>query len=361
MDGRGKACLFMTPKAVLNARPRETALREGEQRFRTIFEEGPVGIALVGPDQSFIQANRALCRMLGYTEPELAGSPLSSIAHPDDKRAVEELARGLFSSSLTQCRSEKRFLRKNRRTIWVRMTASVVRGPGGEPLYALSMIENITKRKRSEQRIVSALREKEILLREIHHRVKNNLQVISSLLNLQAGCIRDAKALEMLKESQNRVRSMAMVHDLLHRSNDLSKIHFGAYVRSLAASLFSSYGIDSSRVKLRVNVSDMFLNIDTAIPCGLIVHELVANALKHAFPENREGEVSIGVQPARNGRLALTVRDNGIGCPGARGVKSLGLRLVNILAEQIEGVVKRSARRGFQVRITFRETQSQVR
>lgn len=204
--------------------------------------------------------------------------------------------------------------------------------------YAMAL-----QHKRSQQRLYATLREKEVLLREIHHRVKNNLQVISSLLSLQAASLEDPAAREMLKESQNRVRSMALVHDQLHRSRDLSRIGFREYVKNLCASLFSSYGIDSARIALRVEVEDVSLPIDTAIPCGLIIHELVSNSLKHAFPEGRHGEIFIGLSQAPGRGKVLTVADDGVGLPrdvDLDTVHSLGLRLVRILAAQIDAPVR---------------------
>lgn len=204
--------------------------------------------------------------------------------------------------------------------------------------YAMAL-----QHKRSQERLYATLREKEVLLREIHHRVKNNLQVISSLLNLQAGSLTDPLALEMLKESQNRVRSMALVHDQLHRSRDLSRIGFREYVKNLCASLFSSYGVDSARIGLRVEADDTSLPIDAAIPCGLIIHELVSNSLKYAFPDARCGEIYVGLRflPARG--TVLTVADDGIGLPKKVDVStanSLGLRLVRILAAQIDAPIR---------------------
>ena len=215
--------------------------------------------------------------------------------------------------------------------------------------------------KRSQERLYSMLREKEVLLREIHHRVKNNLQVISSLLNLQAGSLTDPQALEMLKESQNRVRSMALVHDQLHRSRDLSRIGFREYVKNLCASLFSSYGVDSARIALRVEADDTSLPIDAAIPCGLIIHELVSNSLKYAFPDERGGEIFIGLRflPARG--TVLTVADNGTGLPANVDVStanSLGLRLVRILAAQIDAPVRCPAGVGTVFEIDLPETGS---
>ncbi len=218
-------------------------------------------------------------------------------------------------------------------------------------LYALAL-----ERREFHDQTVAALREKEVLLREVHHRVKNNLQVISSLLNLQTASVGDEQAVEILRESQNRVRSMAMVHEQLHRSRDLSRIDFGEYVRNLAASLFSSYGIDSSKVALRLNLGAAWFPIDTAIACGLIVQELVSNSLKHAFPGDRKGGIRIDLRLTPPKRWQLVVADDGVGLPGhikPEDGASLGLKLVRILADQLDAAVACSSDQGTEFRIVF--------
>jgi len=177
--------------------------------------------------------------------------------------------------------------------------------------------QEIIARKQAEERIKASLKEKEVLLREIHHRVKNNLQIISSLLKLQAGQIEDEQMLEALAESQNRVQSMALVHEKLYQSPDLSSVDFAAYVRSLTNHLLRSYTVGAKAVRLRMDIQDVALNVDTATPCGLILNELVSNALKHAFQSpstERENEIAVGLS-ARQGRFKLVVRDNGVGFP----------------------------------------------
>ena len=214
-------------------------------------------------------------------------------------------------------------------------------------------------KRRTEEQVRLVLREKEVLVREIHHRVKNNLQIISSLLNLQAACVKDETALEILRESQNRVRAMAFVHEQLHKARNYSRIDFPEYVASLATNLFRSYGVDAKVVGRKLDVEPVALTIDTAISCGLIIHELVSNCLKHAFPDGRRGLIHIRLR-AESGGFRLTVRDNGVGfsqrVDGGRS-KSLGLRLVNILAEQIDGTVRRKrSKRGTEYEVEFRET-----
>jgi len=195
----------------------------------------------------------------------------------------------------------------------------------------------LLQRQKAEEQVRTSLEEKEILLKEIHHRVKNNLQIVSSLLNLQAGYVKDVGDLEIFKESQNRIKSMALIHERLYRSRDLSKVDFAQYIQSLTTYLFHSYSGNAKAVKLQVDVQDVVLGVDEAIPCGLIINELVSNSLKHAFPQNRGGTISVCLRKNERGYL-LRVADNGIGFPkdiDFRNTESLGLQLVHTLSEQI--------------------------
>ncbi len=217
--------------------------------------------------------------------------------------------------------------------------------------------QEITERVRAEGQIKTSLREKEVLLKEIHHRVKNNLQVISSLLYLQSKNVKDQRSLEILQDSQNRVRSMALVHERLYQSQDLARVDFAKYVRSLVNHLFRSYGVNTNVTKLRIQVEDVFLGVDTAIPCGLIINELVSNSLKHAFPDGREGEIHIEFR-ANDGQFRLVIRDNGVGFPtdlDFRNTKTLGLQLVSTLVHQLEGTIKLDRSGGTAFEVTFAE------
>jgi PAS domain S-box-containing protein len=195
-------------------------------------------------------------------------------------------------------------------------------------------------RKEAEARLKASLEEKDVLLKEIHHRVKNNMQVISSLLNLQARKIKDPMVLEAFKESQRRIRSMALIHERLYQSSDLSRIEFSQYLRNLASHLFHSYQVDANRIRVKMETEEVFLNINTAIPCGLIVNELISNALKHAFPDGRSGELEIVLRRAAGGGYVILVRDNGIGLPPGldiRRTETLGMQIVSTLVGQIDG------------------------
>jgi two-component sensor histidine kinase len=204
-------------------------------------------------------------------------------------------------------------------------------------------------------RLEASLREKELLLQEIHHRVKNNLQVTSSLLRLQSIKVEDPSTLNVLQESQNRIRSMALIHEKLYQSKDLSRVDFAAYISDLAHYLFGAYRSTAGQVKLNLDVRDVALEIDTAIPCGLIINELVSNALKHAFPEGRRGEIFVTLGKT-NGRYSLTVHDDGIGMPpdlDLSKVDSLGVLLITTLVDQLEGTLEWSRNGGTTATIAF--------
>ncbi|MBL4652419.1 MAG: PAS domain S-box protein [Flavobacteriales bacterium] len=202
--------------------------------------------------------------------------------------------------------------------------------------------QDITERKVNEQEIKFALNEKEILLKEVHHRVKNNLQVISSILNLQSSYIEDEKTLKILSESQNRIKSMSFIHEILYQTNDFSSIDFKEYILNLSNNLIHSYQIYSNLVDLKMDVDKVLLNLDQAIPCGLIVNELFSNALKYAFDPKQAGRISISLKENNKNWLKLTVADNGKGLPNNfdyKKTESLGLQLVNTLVEQIDGTI----------------------
>jgi len=241
--------------------------------------------------------------------------------------------------------------------------------------------QEITRRKEAEELIKASLKEKEVLLKEIHHRVKNNLQVVSSLLYLQSETISDPDLLGLLQDSQNRVRSMALVHERLYQADDLSRIDFSEYVRELASHLIKSYSVDVSAITLRIDADDIALDVDTAVPCGLIVNELISNSLKHAFPADparetdghgraghqptgtawdrrgvQRGEIYVELRSEENGQIQLLVGDNGVGFPKGvdfRNMESLGLLLVNSLVRQLRGTVELRNKIGTEFSITL--------
>jgi PAS domain S-box-containing protein len=216
--------------------------------------------------------------------------------------------------------------------------------------------EELARRTQAEAQLTALLREKELLLREIHHRVKNNLQIISSLLELQSDAIHDPGVLALFQDSQQRIHSMALVHEILYQSQDLGRVDVGAYLQSLSAQLLRSYSVDPQRVTLRSHMDRVLLDLNQAIPCGLILNELLTNAFKHAFPDGRVGEIHVALHtnPAR--QVTLMVQDTGIGLPEGldfRHTDSLGLQLVCLLTEQLEGTITLARQEGTTFTLIF--------
>ncbi|MBD2461440.1 CBS domain-containing protein [Oscillatoria sp. FACHB-1407] len=227
-------------------------------------------------------------------------------------------------------------------------------------LYQQAQTE-LNERKRAEEQLKLSLKEKESLLKEIHHRVKNNLQIISSVLRLQSDYIKDEKILALFNESQHRIRSMALIHEKLYQSKDLSSIHMGDYIDDLTNSLLRSYGAMSHNILLQAEVDNVWLDIDKAIPCGLIINELISNALKHAFPNPTDSEhqnniIRVDIHQTNAARFQLKISDNGIGLPKEidfRNTESLGLELVCIFTEQLGGEIELNREQGTSFTITF--------
>lgn len=233
------------------------------------------------------------------------------------------------------------------RTEMARLLAS----QGVISLEKARLVENLMN---AEEQIKGSLREKEVLLREIHHRVKNNLQVISSLIRLQSRKIKDQEALALFQESENRVRSMAFIHEKLHQSEDMARIDLSGYIRTLTSNLFRSFGVDPETVSLKADIPPITVSIETAVPLGLIINELTSNALKHAFPGKRKGQISISVRA--NGRFKLVFHDTGVGFPEGvdlHQVKTLGLQLIVTLVNQLDGTVEVAQKEGTEFRISW--------
>jgi PAS domain S-box-containing protein len=228
----------------------------------------------------------------------------------------------------------------------------------------LAIITDVTERKRSEERIHASLREKEVLLKEIHHRVKNNMQIISSLLNLESAAVRHGEDRDVFRDSQSRIKAMSLIHEKLYQSADITDIDLQDYLESLVDSLYSLYGVSRERVGTDISARGVVFGIDTAVLCGLIVNELVSNSLRHGFPGGREGAIAIAVTPdapAKKGEeeFSLVVSDDGVGLPEGVTLKNsgtLGLQLVTMLAEhQLQGKVSLVRNEGAKFRVDFHE------
>ena len=221
----------------------------------------------------------------------------------------------------------------------------------------LEIFRDITERKKAEELIKTSLKDKEMLMQEIHHRVKNNLAVVTSLLDLQAMSVDNEHYREMFKDSISRIKSMALIHERLYRSEDLAKINFSDYISDMAENIYRSYRLSSHKIRLKKDIGRIFLRIKAATPCGLIVNELLSNCLKHAFPDGREGEITVSLSMNDKDEIELSVRDNGVGIPEGLDFKntdSLGMTLINALTGQLQGKIELKREKGTEFIITFK-------
>ncbi len=304
--------------------------------------------------------NKATCSRLGYTSEELVGRPVSLITGNEERLFTPDgLAELAASGSISNY--EMSYKAKSGATVPMLFSGSVMTGEDGKRREIVGIARDITEHIKAEEMTKNML-----LIKEIHHRIKNNLQVISSLLYLQSGYVQDEKTKEMFRESQNRVRSMALLHEKLYQSRTPAGIAFAEYIKDLTRNLFMSYGEQAAAVSLSVEIGEVTLGMDTAVPCGLIVNELVSNALKHAFSPTRSGEISIVMAPAPSPQghigsekwYTLVVSDDGRGFPEGldfRATDSLGLKLVCTLTDQLKGTIALENGGGTRFTIRFRE------
>ncbi len=343
----------------------EDALRISQARLRFLLSYSPGVIYScklnANFDVTFVSQN--VTNLYGYQPEDFLNDNQFWIqrVHPDDIPSLTQALEDL--STFEQSCHEYRFRHQDGTYRWIYDQKRLVRDIQGNPLEIVGYSMEISSRKQAEEQLMASLKEKEVLLKEIHHRVKNNLQVISSLLKLQSDAIADPRVLVLFKDSYHRVRSMALIHEKLYGSEDLSRINAPDYIRSLTASLLSSYTTpfgrnpynNSSQLDLQLKIDSHWLDVNTAIPCGLIINELVSNALKYAFPQGQAGtvEVKFGL---KDSHFILIVSDNGIGLPtdfSLETIESLGLQLVVNLTEQLRGTLVIETTSGTHFKIIF--------
>ena len=340
----------------------EQTLRESEEKHRTLFENMVQGVFYQRADGALTDANTAALDIFGLTLDEFLGR---TSCDPDWKVTDQEgkCIPGTEHPSVVALRTGKAVRNvvlavHNRRKdsfVWVNVNAIPQFRPGEDrPYQVFVTLHDVSERREAEERVVASLREKEVLLREIHHRVKNNLQVISSLLRMQSEYIRAPEDVGPFRASMDRIKSMALIHDKLYRSLTLASVSLPDYIRDLAGGLLATYALEGG-IEMELDVAPLSLEIDDAIPVGLILNELVSNAVKHAFSEGAGGMVGIRAE-AKDGEIRLTISDNGAGFPedlDFRDTPSLGMQLVVTLVEQLEGTIELNRSGGTEFRITF--------
>ena len=352
-DNEGKILFFITTCSdITGSKTAQELLLASEEKFRKIFYSAPVLLTISDIENGrCVEVNNAFLEASGFSRDEVivrSSTDLGWISKEDRERLVAVLRTEgrVAGMDLT-------LTAKDGNRVHCLYCGEII--TVGEKEHLLSIALDVTSQKRAENLIRASLHEKEILLREIHHRVKNNLMVVSSVLNLQSETIRDRKAKDLLEDCRKRVQAMSLVHNRLYRSADLGRISISEYAGDLLSDISRSYGDLAGNIALVTDVGDMTFDIDTAIPLGLIMNELVSNAMKHAFPGETKGTITVKLH-GEEGNLRLTIKDNGIGFPkdlDFTATESLGMQLVITLVEQLEGDIELIRDHGTEFRVTF--------
>lgn len=341
-------------KEIIEHKETVTILRESENYLKVLFEQAADAIFVSNLDGSLIKVNKQACQSIGYTDDEMLKLSVSDVdATTPSPELFDRFAQNLSPDHPITTESAHR--RKDGSIFPVEIRIALLQTHSG--LQLLGIVRDITERRQAEKALRASLEEKTVLLKEVHHRVKNNLQIVTSLLNLQARQIQNPAALAALQDTQGRIRSMALLHESLYREGELGRINGAAYLTHLCAHLSTAFGaVDQQRVRLLHQLAPVTLTLDQAMPCGLIVNELVSNAFKHAFPSERSGEIRVELGAEPDGRLALAVIDDGVGLPPGLDLghsETLGWQLVAGLARQLGGSIEIHTDIGTAFHITF--------
>lgn len=355
---QGKSAVLGVAYDITELKKTQQALIDSELKYRTLIENMSEVILYVDNEDRILFVNDNAINMFGYSKEELIGKISGKLLVEDEYSDFVKDRIKLRRHGFTD-RYEVKMKRKNGEIIWVEISSAPLKDVNGKIIGSIGIHSDITDRKKYENTIENSLKQKDLLLKEIHHRVKNNLQIISSLIKLQSAHVKDKEIHSLFAESQNRIKTMALIHEKLYRSTDISVIEFYDYIKNLVDSLYASYGMSSERVKPVIEFRSIYLDIDTAIPCGLIINELVSNCLKYAFPALKKGQITIDLLEVSESEYMLKIHDDGIGISeniNFANTTSLGLKLVKILSEQLGGNAEIIRNRGTEFRISFKRS-----
>ncbi len=362
MDFQGSKVIFSVVRDITVRTRMEEALRQSEKRYHTLFTESPDGILLIDSAGKIIEFNETAHRQLGYTREEFEKLSLSDIDLVESPEEIRYRINRLPKEGKTEFDVKHRTKQGEIRDVQV--ISQPVDLSGKTFFHAIWL--DITERKQMEEHLRKTIMERETLLRELYHRTKNNMNTICSLINLQtANLDGDEIAIQMFRDIQDRIMSMALVHERLYKSKDLSNVRLKDYVSDLANTLMTGYKINRDKLSLRLDIEDFTLSIDTLIPCGLVINELMTNSLKYAFADGREGQIRIKGQVSAESEIQLVYSDDGIGFPEGfdfAKVETLGLRLINgLITSQLRGRIEITTRPETVFTFAFQEPEYQHR
>jgi PAS domain S-box-containing protein len=341
-----------------NHREARITLMEEKDKKQMYLDIAEVMLIALDKNGQITLINRKGCRILGYEYGELTGKNwFETCLPPGNRDEVFEIFKQLMEGKIEAVEYyENPVLTRTGEERLIAWHNANLGNEHGDIVGTLSSGQDITEQKQAENELKNSLKEKELLVKEIHHRVKNNMAVISSLLNLQAEKFEEPSVLNAFRDSRHRIRSMALVHEKLYQAKDLSKIEFSQYIKELSQQVSRSNEFQGARISVKVKADNIKLGIDAAIPCGLIINELLTNAFKYAFPIDRTGKIHIHMKVVENKFYELIISDNGVGLPGHIDVQNpstFGLNLVYLLTQQLEGKVEAQREKGTRFIIKF--------
>ncbi len=362
------ACVIVTTD-ITERKLVEEDLRESEERFRKIFEEDQLGIVILNKEFKFEKVNQAFCKITGYSQEELILMTFKEITHPDHMIQDVENVMKLTHGEIPYYKTEKRYICKNKEIVWGNVIVSIIRDKDDKFLYYLTTVENITERRKADEKVKALLQEKELLLKEVHHRIKNNMNTIKGLIALQTGTLKDPSSIAALKDAESRVQSMMVLYDKLNQSAGFNYMPVMNYLPSLVEEIIANFP-GSKFVEIEKKIDDIVLSVKILQPLGLIINELLTNIMKYAFIGRNDGLIKVSAK-LKGETVSIEIQDNGIGMPESVDFNNFpdeqhthqgfGLRLVAMLTEQIDGTIRiergngSSARKGTKIILEFKK------